>query len=241
MNAGIVCTLALVLFPSYSSATTVLDRPSPPSPSGEPVITVSGFSSIQAQPDRVNVDISVSDHAKTSQEAAEKSGERAAKIRTALRHLGIPDTAITTGNLEVQPAWDHKRGTPVRNLFYAKYHIVVNVREIQTAASIVKTGLDSGADMIEGVTFSASNTDSVRQAALAQAVAQAQRNAETIARAAGGALGPMLQADTQEPYGPAQTCGPMFRIAPGIPVPVSIPAGSVPVNARVTTRWRFDH
>ena len=237
MNARIVCMLALVLFPSDSAASTGTVTSSP---AVERVIAVCGSGSTEVQPDRLTVDISVSDHAKSSREAAEKSGKRVAKIRTALYHLGIPDTAITTGNLEVQPGWDQRRDVSVRNVLYARYHIVVNVREIQIAAAIVKTGLDSGADMIEGVTFSASNTDSARQAALAQAVTQARSSAETIASAAGGALGPMLQADSQELYGPNRTCGPTFRMAPGVAVPTSIPAGLVTVNARVMTRWRLD-
>jgi len=237
MNARIVCTLAVVLFPSLSH--TVLAQ----TPGPEPVIAVSGSGSVSVPPDRVTVTMNVSDHAKRSQEAAEKSGKRADRIRTALHHLGIPDTAITIGNLDVQPGWDRKHDRQARDVLFAKYHIIVCVREIRMATAIAKTGFDSGADMIENIAFTASNTDSARQAALAQAVVQARTNAETIARAAGGTLGPMLQADTQEPYGSGPSCGlicaPMYRMAPGVQVP-AIPGGMVVVNARVSSKWRFD-
>jgi uncharacterized protein YggE len=76
-------------------------------------------------------------------------------------------------------------------------------------------------------------------AALGDAVADARRQAEVMAAAAGGRLGDLVDLGTQAPqYRPFAEDVVAYRMAAqAAPTPVS--PGTVTVTASVTARWRF--
>jgi hypothetical protein len=122
----------------------------------------------------------------------------------------------------------------------AIHRIRVRVREIRAAGTIVETVLDSGADRIEGVSFSASSTDSARQAALTQAVEQARDDAAIMAKAAGGELGALLEVTTQGTAVPPRAYE--GRVMNSIASPSTVPSitpGPIVVSTTVLGRWGF--
>jgi uncharacterized protein YggE len=83
--------------------------------------------------------------------------------------------------------------------------------------------------------------DSVREAALTEAVEQARRGAESMARAAGGDLGTLIEVTTQWQSAPPPTPRGLFRLE----LPVNLPSGPaitpgpMVVTASVLGRWAF--
>jgi uncharacterized protein YggE len=104
----------------------------------------------------------------------------------------------------------------------------------------IDAGLAGGATGVQGVFFEASTTPAARRDALALAAAEARQDAERLARALGGTLGPLLSSST------AGAGLDLRRIAParmemvaGGSYPTQMAPNEIVVTAVVTTRWRF--
>jgi len=206
----------------------------------EPIIVVTGTGSAEIQPDRVTVEFTVLNRAKSAAEASEGSARRTQPILAALRALGVPDTAVTSAGFAVQPPWDPKRGTRKENESVATHRIRVRVSEISTAGTIVETLLDAGADRIEAVNFTVSSIDSARAAALSGAVRQARGDAVVMARAAGGKLGSLIEVTTQGTAAPPRSYevhSAMMSVT--LPPSPSITPGPTIVTVTVLGRWAF--
>jgi uncharacterized protein YggE len=63
----------------------------------EPLIVVTGSGSAEIQPDRVTIEFTVVNKAKTAAKASEENAREAEPILAALRAMGVPDTAVTSG------------------------------------------------------------------------------------------------------------------------------------------------
>lgn len=209
------------------------------STAAESVIVVTGSGSVEVQPDRVTVEFSVLNRAKSAADASEGSARRMEPILAGLRALGVPDTAVTSAGFAVQPTWDHKRGVR-KDESTATHRMRVHVSEIRSAGAIVEAVLDKGADRIETVRFSVSSSDSARESALDQAVREARGDAEVMARAAGGRLGSLIEVTTQGTAAPPRTYesrAMMATVSQSI-LPSITPAPTV-VSVTVLGRWAF--
>ena len=207
-----------------------------------PVIVVTGTGTAEAQPDRVTIDFTVLSRAKSAAEASAASAVETRPILAALRRLGVPDSAATSAGFGVQPPWDVRRGMRKEDTkeSIATHRIRVRVREIATAGAIVESILDSGADRVEAVSFTVSDLDSARQSALTQAVEEARGDAQVMARAAGGELGPLIEVTTQGTAAPPRTIEYSNLVtAAGGPNPPSITPGPSIVRVVVLARWAF--
>jgi hypothetical protein len=207
--------------------------------SAEPIIVVTGSGSAEVPPDRVTVEFTVQNRSRTAAEASEENVRKTRPILEALHRLGVPDTAVTSAGFAVQPPWDPRRGGRKQNESQATHRVRVKVREIRSAGSIVEAVLDSGADQVESVSFTVSDIDSAREAAISEAVAQARGDAEVMARAAGGQLGPLIEVTTQGTAAPPRAYSSQSMVVAGASAQPSITPGPTRVTVTVLGRWGF--
>jgi uncharacterized protein YggE len=114
----------------------------------------------------------------------------------------------------------------------------VEVRKVDMVGSVVDAALAKGANGIQSLEFYSSNVDDARHSALASAVARARGDAEAMAKAAGGALGELLEISTAPAPGPRPFATAMqarAESAPGTPIVV----GEDTLTVTVVARWRF--
>jgi uncharacterized protein YggE len=76
--------------------------------------------------------------------------------------------------------------------FLARNTVRATVRRPDDVGKVIDAALGAGATSIASVQFSSPTTEEARGNALAMAVAQAQRDANILAKASGGALGRLL-------------------------------------------------
>jgi uncharacterized protein YggE len=119
----------------------------------------------------------------------------------ALRAAGLTQADITTSGysvgqdprtmrMQIPSGAPPSLSTPAE--FIARNTVRAIVRRLDDTGKVIDAALAAGATTIASVQFSSPNADEARRNALAMAVAQALRDAETLARAAGGALGKLL-------------------------------------------------
>lgn len=214
-----------------------------PAPAAPPTIFVTGRGEVQVAPDRARVQVGMETQAKTSAAAAQENNRKQAAILDAIRKLGIPAANIQTLDYSVQPIqrYDDKLRRVVIDGYQVSNIVQVETDKLELAGQIIDAGLSNGANRVAGLDFLVKDRAKAQDAALAQAVAAARRQADVAAKAAGGQIVELLELTINEYEQPQ----PMPRVAMAAmkvesdmaPAPIS--AGTNTVVVSVGTRWRF--
>lgn len=206
-----------------------------------PQIAVTGHGEVRVTPDRATIQISVQSRATAAAAAAADNANKQSAVIAAIRALGINDDQVSTTNFSVSPEQRYEPNRePVVTGYVVTNTVVVEVRKISQVGPVLDASLSHGANLISGLNFYSSNTESSRHAAIALAVASAKGDAEAASRAAGGTLGPLLEIsmNTYSPPGPRNVMmRAMATASAQSDTPIS--PGQETVSMDVSTRWRF--
>jgi uncharacterized protein len=169
-------------------------------------ITAAGRGEVSVTPDRAAILLSVESRAPSAAAAAAANASKMPAVFQALRAAGLVAADVTTFDYSVgQDPRTMRPPTPEATVplaFIARNTVRANVRRMDDVGKVIDAALAAGATSVGSVQFSAPNTEEARRNALAMAVAQAQRDAETLARAAGGTLGRLLSLSSTGSAGP---------------------------------------
>lgn len=197
-----------------------------------PEIAVSGTGTVTVSPDYAKVQLTVVTRDAEAARAGQANARAMTAVRGALRSLlGVPDDSLPTVSYTV--SLDYDRGRPVG--YQARSVIGVTVRNLARVGAVIDAALGAGANSVSQLRFESTREEAARLEALEQAVQSARRQAEAIARAAGGRLGPLLSVSTS---GPIPIPGREIAMrAMAAETPVEAPA--LDVTAMVNARWTF--
>lgn len=217
-----------------------------------PEITASGRGEVPITPDRATVLVSVESRAASAAAAAADNSTRMSAVLEALRRAGLAQADITTSMYTVGQDFRPNRmgpgpespAAPVQ--FVARNGVRASVRRLADVGKVIDASLAAGATSIASVQFSPPTTDEARRNAVGIAVAQAQKDAEAIARASGGRLGRLLSMSStgpgdsfsryaSDPYFPMEAGG----YASASMYPTMINPRDQTVAASVFGRWEF--
>lgn len=151
-------------------------------------ITASGTGSLWLAPDLATVSAGIDSNASTATEALAKNNQTYDQIVVALRELGIArnDIALLSYNVSYNPPPQLASPNPGERYGYTVSRaFLVKVRDIGKTGNVTDACVGAGATTINGVAFSLGNPEAGRAQAIAAAVADARRNADVLARAAG--------------------------------------------------------
>jgi uncharacterized protein YggE len=149
-------------------------------------ITVTATGSAEAVPNRARFTFGVTTNGNTSEAALAANSTKMRALVAALKVAGVPDGKIQTESVSVSPRISPS-GERVDG-FTAENSASVEVAA-HRAGEIVDLAVGSGATNVSGPSFERSDRDAQYNKALAKAVEQARRKAETLADAANVALG----------------------------------------------------
>ena len=229
--------IALSVMALGVSATSVRAQVLMPVRSGPEIVT-SASGEAQLVPDRAAVYIGVQTRASTAAAAARDNAQRQSAVIGAVIAAGVPREQISTENYSVSPETRYDQQTQKTTVTgYVVSNLVrVEVRRIDQIAPVLDAALAKGANQINSLDFFSSNSDSSRHEALAQAIARARGDAESMARAAGGSLGALLELTTSD-AGPR----PVYRmqVSALAAAPTPIEAGQQTVHVTVSGRWQY--
>jgi uncharacterized protein YggE len=207
-----------------------------------PAITVVARGEVQVAPDRARVQVGLETKARTANAAAAENNRKQAAIIKALQALGIPAAQIKTINYSVQPEqrWDPKEQRTILDGYRVSNIVSVETDKLDQAGPIIDAGLSNGANRIAGLEFLVKDRAKAEDAALAEAVASARRQAEVAAKAAGGMVADLLELIVMESGRPEpMPMLAMAKMAGDAAAPTPISEGMSTVTVSVSTRWRF--
>jgi len=201
-----------------------------------PMITASGEGRREIAPDKATIVLGVETRARTPAAAASANADRMTAIRAALTRAGVAERDIATARYSLN--LEHGR-TAADTQYVAANLVTVTTRQLDQVGRIIDVGLGAGANNINSLQYDLTDRTAAQAEALGDAVANARRQAEVMATAAGGRLGDLIELGTQPgEYRPFYAGDMAMRMqASAAPTPVS--PGAVTVSASVNGRWRF--
>ena len=232
-SIGVLCMAPVALESQSPAAVGAVSSPS---------LVTSGQGEAKVTPDRVSVLVNVQTRASTAAAAAATNAQRTKAVLDALGRLGLPKDQLSTEGYSAYPEMNYDRagGTPRVTGYVVTNSVRAESKRVDQAGAIIDAALEAGANLINSLSFYASNIDEPRRQAIALAVSSARADAEAMAQAAGGRLGALQELSTQGPTAPPR---PMFDVSARSKAVMAeqtpINPGQQTVNVFVTARWGF--
>lgn len=159
-------------------------------------IEVANDATVSADPDQAIIHVGVVAAAEDAQTVRDRVAANASELRSTLESLGIPSDQIETRDYDIdeereRPEPDaEERPAAVRYRGVHAFEITLN--DTERVGDVIDAVVDSGANRVQGVTFTLSEErrQQLRQNALEKAMDRARQDADTLASSAG------LTADT---------------------------------------------
>lgn len=239
-SVTLACAPARAQQPAPTPSPAPVAQPVPGAPS--PQIVTSGMGEAKIVPDRALLEVSVQTHASTAAAAGNENAQKQQAVIDALKKVGFGADQLSTVNYNLNPDMQYDPKTQQSRVsgYSATNTVRVEVRDIAMVGKAIDAALAAGANMITSLSFYASNSDTARRSALAMAVARARDDADAVARAAGGTVGPLLEISTAD-VRPPVVYGARMDLAQQSMAKIATPIepGEQTINATVTVRWTF--
>lgn len=151
----------------------------------ETEITVSGTGETQVSADTAVISLGVSARDQDVLKAQQKVNETIAAIRKALTEKGVKEENINTEYINIYAMYDYSSDQEQIAAYNASSTLAIRVTDMDSTGTLIDVAFEAGANTLNGISFSASDTEEARAASLKKAVADARAKAEILAEAAG--------------------------------------------------------
>ena len=234
--AALVGALVLFAIPRLSAAQAPAPQPTVPE------ITASATGEVKVAPDRATILFSVETRGATAADASSANAEKQQAVIAALRGAGLGADDVKTVAYTIEPEMQYDETTRRSRVvgYVARNTVSAEVRDLERMGRVIDAAVRAGSNGVSSLNFWTTRREALRLEALQGAMSRACREAQTMATAAGGSLGPLLQAsaaDYDRPYPPPMPM--MARMEAGSAADTPITPGDVSVNVNVQTRWQF--
>ncbi len=196
------------------------------------IIRASADATIEASPDRVQINVGVTTSALTAGVAGEQNATIADRVTNALRQTIAQRGTLKSVGYSVEPQFQYANGASKLTGYQASNTLQIDLDDLSLTGKVIDSALQAGATNIGGVVFTLRDETKARDEALAQAAERAHENASAIAKALGSRVIGVVSAETGET---GFTPRPMMvrSMAKAVPeTPVN--PGTIEIHANVT-------
>ena len=151
----------------------------------ETKITVTGTGETRISADTAVITLGVSARDQDVLEAQRQVNEAIAAVRAALTAAGVAEEDINTDYMSIYAIYDYEGDVEKVRAYNAGTTLAVKVEDMDLAGRVIDEAFAAGANTLNGISFSASETEAAQQESLKAAVADARAKAEVLAEAAG--------------------------------------------------------
>ncbi|MBO5568945.1 MAG: SIMPL domain-containing protein [Clostridia bacterium] len=153
--------------------------------SADSEIRVTGTGEVLIPADTAVVSLGVSAADKDVRTAQGMANEAIAAIRSALIEGGIAEEDINTDYINIYAMYDYGSGSEQITGYNANSTLAIRVKDIDRVGEVIDLAFGAGANTLNGINFSATDTTVAKEKAMRLAVADAQAKADVLADAAG--------------------------------------------------------
>lgn len=151
----------------------------------ETKITVSGVGEALIPADTAVVTLGVTVQKNDVLEAQNEVNTKIEAVRSALIAAGIAKEDINTDRLSIYAVYDYSQEIERIVGYNAQSYLAIRTLDMEKVGEIIDISFTSGANTLNGIAFSASDSSSAEKDSLTLSVKNAMEKAETIASAAG--------------------------------------------------------
>ncbi|QUL39151.1 SIMPL domain-containing protein [Erythrobacter sp. JK5] len=162
-----------------------------------PVVELSVYESITAEPDIATISAGVTSDAATAVEAMRLNAIEMRRVIDRIKALGIDEKDIQTSGINLNARYDYNRAAQ-RNEFrgyQVSNRVNVKLREIEATGAVLDALVAAGATDLGGPSFSIENDEAAKAQARQRAVEKARAQAESYAAMLGYAAVRVLAID----------------------------------------------
>jgi uncharacterized protein YggE len=200
-------------------------------------LSVAGSGKTYLTPDIAYISIGVHTENADAAEAIASNTAQSQKVAQALRSFGIDASDIQTNNFSVYPRQDYdQNGKPTDLVFVVDNTVYVTVRDVDQVGDVIDAAVQAGANTISGIQFDVEDKSEAMSQAREAAMADARRQAEELASAAGVTLGPVqtISSYNSYPIPYMDRAGGVAMEAAAASVPISPGQMTITVDVNVT-------
>ena len=168
---SLILSIALALTASFALADTD--------------ISVTGTGEIRVSADTAVINLGVSSRDTDVLKAQQQVNTSIAAIRKALMAQGVKEENITTDFMNIYAMYDYQNDQERLAAYNANTTLAIKVNDMDMVGSLIDVAFAAGANTLNGISFSASDTEDAKAEAMKKAVADARQKADILAEAAG--------------------------------------------------------
>ena len=151
----------------------------------ETKIAVNGTGEVRVSADTAIISLGVNARDKDVLKAQQRANETIASIRKALVEQGVKEENINTDFINIYPIYDYSSDQEQLAAYNASSTLAIKVTDMESVGTLIDVCFAAGANTLNGISFSASDTSEAETEAMKKAVADAKRKAEIYAEASG--------------------------------------------------------
>ena len=152
--------------------------------STRPTIEIMGKASIMTMPNTVTILFSVETELPKASDAVRSNAEKTEKILNVLRKISDKDTRIKTSGYGLFPVYE-KEGATRTGFYRVRNSVIVESKDLDKVGAFVDQAAEAGVSRIANLTFGTDRSEELTKEAAAQALKNAVRDAEALAKVAG--------------------------------------------------------
>jgi len=196
-------------------------------------VTAAGTGTVSAPPDQAVMSFGVTRQSKDAKAALDAASKVAGEITAAAKNAGVADEDIQTQNVSVFPLMADDGTKATITGYQASLSVSATVKDLGKLGDTITAATSAGADTVNGPTFAVDEDAAFREDAIGEAVADARRSAQAMAKAADKQVGEVVRISASDvfaqpvPFGAAE-----LRASDAAGVPIE--PGTLDVSANVT-------
>lgn len=149
----------------------------------ETTITVTGSGEVRINADTAIVSLGVNARNKDVLKAQQEVNDSIAAIRETLINAGIAEENINTAYINIYAIYDYNDDGEHLSAYNANSTLAIKVTDVTMVGKIIDLAFAAGANTLDGVSFSASDTTAAEEEAMKKAVESARSKARVLADA----------------------------------------------------------
>ncbi len=148
-------------------------------------ISVDGEAETFVKPDTASVSFSITQKASTTDTATASVNERMNALVSQLQKVGMDEKDIKTTAYDIYPEYSYNNGKQTFEGYRVTQDISVVIRDLENTSDVLATVNSAGVDNVSQLTFFVDDDENIKEELRAQAIADAKKNAQSLAKELG--------------------------------------------------------
>jgi hypothetical protein len=234
----ILLLLVLIVFIGGKTKNEIQNRAKGVENVSQRTITVSADGKVFAKPNIGEINLGVTNEAKTVSEAQKLSTKAINKTVAFLKSLGVAEKDIKTVGYYINPVYDYYKGKQTLRGYEVGQKLGVKIRDLSKSGNIIAGAAENGSNITGGLNFTIDDPDALKVEARKQAIVKAKVKAEKLASDLGVKIGKLINFSENGEGVPrlyyAETLG--AGAAPAVP---EIPTGENEITVSVNLTYEI--